>query len=171
MSDLPGSANRTSRTSEHPGCDCDQRRWRSLVSDQCVSRSAPATDRDAAASSQSRKAASQSDNGGHPDQRRNRRHRRAAVDARGLAIHDLRAQKSAFDPEGQQHLQRAEREECAAPTDRARQDVRADIARWLVVRYRNPAIRRSRQERMVSGRRDSPRRRRWRGRYNWASGW
>src|SRR2546430_1119289 len=85
--------------------------------ESCVSRSAPASDRDAAASSPSRKAASQSDSRRDPDQRRNRRDCRAFVDARGLVIHDLRAPKSAFDPEGQQHLQRAEREECAAPAD------------------------------------------------------
>ena len=157
MSGLPESANRTSRTSKHPGIDRDQRRRRPLVPDQCVSRSSPATDRDAAASPQGRKASSQSDIRRHPDQRRNRCGRGPVVDARRLALHDLCARPSAFDPQGQQHLQCAEREECAAPADRGGQDVRADTARRLAVRHRDCAFRRSRQERVVSGRQGSPR--------------
>jgi pyrroloquinoline quinone biosynthesis protein B len=39
---LPESAKRASRIQEYPGLDRDQRRWQSLVPDQCVSRSAPA---------------------------------------------------------------------------------------------------------------------------------
>ena len=42
-----------------------------------------------------------------------------AVDARRLAVHDLRAREGACDPEGQQHLQRAEREAmCGASRSR-----------------------------------------------------
>src|ERR1700682_4486110 len=52
MSGLPDGSNRASRTSKHPAFDRDQRRWRTLVLDQRVSRSAPATDRDAAAAPQ-----------------------------------------------------------------------------------------------------------------------
>ena len=60
-------------------------------------------------------ASPQPDLGRHPDQWRNRCGRGPAVDARRLAVHDLRAPKGACDPEGQQHLQCAEREERAAP--------------------------------------------------------
>ena len=37
-------------------------------------------------------------------------------------------------PEGQQHLQCAQREQCAAPADRGGQVIRADTARWRAVR-------------------------------------
>ena len=113
LSGLPESANRTSRTSEHPGLDRDQRRRRSLVPDQRVARSAPAIDRDTAASSQGRQASPQPDSGRDPDQWRNRCGRRPVVDARRLAVYDLRARQGACDPQGQQHLQCAEREERA----------------------------------------------------------
>ena len=98
MSGLPGSANRASRAAKHPGLDRDQRRRRALVPDQRLARSAPAIDRDAAASPQRRKTSSQPDRGRDPDQWRNRCGRGPAVDARGLAVHDLRARQGAFDP-------------------------------------------------------------------------
>ena len=65
--------------------------------------------------------------------------------------------KGACDPGGQQHLQRAEREERAAPADRGRPGVRAGVARRLAVRHRDPAVRCSRQGRLVSGRQGSSR--------------
>ena len=76
---------------EHASLDRGQRRRRALVPDQRLSRSAPATDRDAAASSQGRKASPQPDRGRDPDQWRDRCGRGPVVDARGLAVHDLRA--------------------------------------------------------------------------------
>ncbi len=152
------AARTDSRAAKHPGLDCDQRRRRSLVPDQRLSRSAPAIDRDAAASSQGRTTSAQPDIGRDPDQWRNRCGSGPAVDARRLAVHDLRARQGAFDPESQQHLQRAEREECQTPADRDRPGVRAGAAGRLAVRHRDPAVRRCRQRRLVSGRQGSPRR-------------
>ena len=111
MSGVPDGARRTSRTSEHASLDRDQRRRRALVPDQRLARSAPATDRDAAASSQGRPASPQPDRRRDPDQWRDRRGRRPAVDARGLALHALCPSAGACDPRIQQHLQCAEREE------------------------------------------------------------
>ena len=54
MSGVPGGADGSSRASKHASLDRDQRRRRALVPDQRLSRSAPATDRNAAASSQGR---------------------------------------------------------------------------------------------------------------------
>ena len=53
--------------------------------------------------------------------------------------------------------------------DRARHGVRAGPARRLAVRHRDPAVRGSRQGRLVSGRQGSPRRQRWRRRHARAS--
>src|SRR6201747_3039537 len=89
MSGMPDSANRTSGIAEYPGLDRRHRRWRALVPDQRLARPAPATDRDAAASSQGRTAPPQPDRGRHPDQWRDRRDHRIAVDARGLALYAL----------------------------------------------------------------------------------
>ena len=75
--------------SEHPGLDRVQRRRRALVPDQRLPRPAPAIDRDAAAASEGRRAAPQPDRGRDPDQWRGRCRRGPAVDARGLAVHDL----------------------------------------------------------------------------------
>ena len=62
-----------------------------------------------------------------------------------------------------------EREECAAPGDRDGQGVRAGPARRHAIRDRDPAVRGSRQKRLVSGRQGSPRRQRWRRRHARAS--
>ena len=58
----------------------------------------------------------------------------------------------------QQHLQRAGREQRATPADRGRPGVRAGTARRLAVGHRDPAVRGSRQGRVVSGRQGSSRR-------------
>ncbi len=59
--------------------------------------------------------------------------------------------QGAFDPGGQQHLQRAECEKREAPADRTGHAVRADTARRRAIRDRNPAVCRPRQGRLVSG--------------------
>ena len=69
----------------------------------------------------------------------------------------------------QQHLQRAGRKEREAAADRGRQGVRAGPARRLAIRHRNPALRGSRQGRVVSRRQGASGGRRRRGRYARAS--
>ena len=111
-----------------------------LVSRQRLSRPAPATDRDAAVASQGGRAAPQPDRGRDPDQRRDRRGRGTSIDARGLALCDLCPRQGAGDPEVQQHLQRAEREERGPPADRDRPCLRARSARRLALRHRSDAF-------------------------------
>ena len=144
---------KTPRTSEHAGLDCRQRRRRPLVPDQCLAGSAPAIDRDAAASSRPRQTSSLADLRRDPDQRRNRCDHGAIVDARGIAIYDLRACQSARDIEVQQRLQRAQRKERQAAGNRDRSGVRAETAGRVALRHRDPALRGDRQGRVVSRRR------------------
>ena len=87
------AAREHARTAEHPGLDRVQCRRRALVPDQRLARPSPAIDRHAAAASQGRRAASQPDRRRDPDQWRGRCGRGPAVDARGIAVHDLRASR------------------------------------------------------------------------------
>ena len=140
------------RASKHSGLDRGQRRRRALVSDQCLARSAPATDRDTAAASKGRQAASQSDRRRDPDQRRGRCGRRPVVDARGLAVCDL------CPPEECLRSSRptasstcSARRTCARQPIEVDTGIRAGTARRLAVRHRDYAVRGARQGRMVSG--------------------
>jgi len=70
-----------------------------------------------------------------------------------------------IDPEDQQHLQRAERKERAAPADPDGQGLRAFPARRIAFGHRDPAIHRRRQGRLVSGGPAPPGRKGWRRRH------